>query len=370
MQMFAENGNRVLYIETAVHLLGIDVLPGDPLRALRFMKGPRPVAANLWVATLPLLLPFFQMSARINKWNHRLIRLILTRWTRTLRFDQPLLWVYTPFSEALIDMIGHSEVIYECVDEFRAAKGLLRPSVIGAMEESLLKKSDLCIVTQETLLARRLAFCPKTFCVPNGADIDLFQAKATNGASAIDNVSHPRLIFVGHIQYWVDLRLIRYLADQRPQWSLVLVGPVHPLADGKVVKGVTNIYLMGRLPHAQIPGLLNPYKPDDVALHASPLKLYEYLAAGKPVVSSDMPEARKFSPDVRIASSREDFLKECEEVLRSLPESASTVANRQQLAASSAWKNRFREVNTILDSILRERTARFMPHNSTTTKNS
>jgi glycosyltransferase involved in cell wall biosynthesis len=359
MQMFAGQGRRVLYIEMPVHLLGFDVLPQDPSRFLRFLKGPRPVDANLYVATLPVLLPFFQMSHRINAANTVLVGAMLRKWMRNLGFEKPLLWIYTPSSAPLLERVPHSGVIYECVDEFRAAKGFIRSSVIGEMEEALLKKVDLCIVTQETLFPRRSALCANTFVVPNGADTDLFSRIATDSSASpqiMDRIPNPRLGFVGHIQYWVDLKLIRYLANRRPSWNFVLIGPVHPMADRSQIHGVPNIHLLGRQPQSEVPRLLksvdiclNVYKADDVASHASPLKLYEYLAAGKPIVSTDMPEARKFQEFVSVAGSYEQFLEKCDQMLDNLPEPETVIQKRIQIAAQHSWERRFAEVNALLE---------------------
>jgi glycosyltransferase involved in cell wall biosynthesis len=362
MQMFAQAGNRVLYVETPVHLLGLDVLPGDPGRVFRFLRGPRPIEKNLFVATLPILMPFFQMSHTINWANHILIRRVLAKWIGTLGFRKPLIWLYTPFSEPLLNGMERSGTVYECVDEFRAARGLVRAGTVGAMEDALLRKVDVTIVTQDNLLARRRAICANTFCVPNGADTALFGTLALDdspAASSIAELPRPRLGFVGHIQYWIDLSLIGYLAAKRPEWSLVLIGPVAPLANRSAVKGLPNVYFLGRKPQTEIPALLkgmdvclNPYFTGELANHCSPLKLYEYLAAGKPIVSTDMPEALKFPEDVRVAGSHEDFLRCCDEVLRALPEKPDAIAARIHRASRHSWRNRFLEVNDILETHL------------------
>jgi glycosyltransferase involved in cell wall biosynthesis len=302
------------------------------------------------------------MSHAINSANHIVVRAMLKRWMAALHFQKPLLWIYTPFSESLVDGIENSGVIYECVDEFRAAKGFVRASVVGAMEDSLLKKVSLTIVTQESLLPRRAQICKQTFCVPNGADTELFRrvVEDSEPASAIvEQLPRPRLGFVGHIQYWIDLKLIRYIAEKRPQWSIILIGPMGALADSGELRRLPNVHLLGRQPQAAIPRLLkgvdlclNPYKRDDVAINASPLKLYEYLAAGKPVVSTEMPEAHKFGNPVLIGTSHEEFLMQCERVLASLPEPTDVVRSRMQLAAQHSWINRFAEVNRIVTEAL------------------
>jgi len=358
MKMFAEAGNRVLYIETPVHLLGLDVLPHDPGRFLRFLKGPRAVQDQLHVATLPILLPFFQMFASINGLNQAIIGFFLRSWIARLGFHKPLLWMYTPFSASLVDKVDHSGAVYECVDEFRAARGFVRSKVVGSMEDELLRKVDLTIVTQENLLPHRMKFCPNTICIPNGADVDKFKPASLKLLAAPEDmkrIPHPRLGFVGHIHYWIDLKLIRFLAEQRPNWSFVLVGPVAPLADIRAVRGLRNVHLTGRKSGSDIPAYvqemdccLNPYVTGDIAENCSPLKLYEYLAAGKPIVSTDMPEARKFADIVLIAHSYSDFLEKCESLLQ-LPQSSAWVARRTQVAAEHSWISRFEALNAALD---------------------
>src|SRR5215467_2310121 len=208
MKMFSETGNRVLYIETPVHLLGLDVLPADPLRFIRFASGPRPISETLSVATLPILLPLFQMSHLVNRANHLLIRRMLRHWIKELALKNPLYWIYTPFSAPLLN--GSSiDAVYECVDEFRAARGLVRSQVIGDMEQALLKKVRATIVTHEKLLPDRRTFCVNTFCVPNGADLSQFRDAALGNLITPDDIvriPRPRLGFVGHIHYWIDLK--------------------------------------------------------------------------------------------------------------------------------------------------------------------
>src|ERR1051326_4057238 len=108
MKMFAEAGNRVLYIETPVHLLGLDVLPNDPGRFVRFLGGPRLIQERLHAATLPILLPIFQMSSLVNEINQRIAGMALRRWLKQLEFTAPLFWIYTPFSARLLDLVKNS----------------------------------------------------------------------------------------------------------------------------------------------------------------------------------------------------------------------------------------------------------------------
>jgi glycosyltransferase involved in cell wall biosynthesis len=359
MNMFADGGNRVLYIETPVHLLGLDVLPRDWTRFFRFLRGPRPVRNSLWVATLPILLPMFQMSSLVNSANQIVIAAFLRRWMAKLGFRGPLLWIYTPFSGTLIDTVDNSGSVYECVDEFRAARGLVRATVVGKMEDELLRKVDLTVVTQENLLPHRRSLSPNAVCIPNGADVEKFVPAAEGRLPVPDdlrNIPSPRLGLVGHIHYWIDLKLIRYLAEKRPNWSFVLIGPVAPLANVQQIRKLPNVHLLGRRAAAEIPAYLqamdcclNPYVVGELSENCSPLKLYEYLAAGKPVVSTDMPEARKFPTVVRVAQDYQDFLTHCQSVVDDLPAKAFETQRRLDLAAEHSWSSRFVKLNKVLD---------------------
>jgi glycosyltransferase involved in cell wall biosynthesis len=360
-QMFARNGNRVLYIETPVHLLGLDVLPGDPTRFFRFMKGTRRIEENLHVATLPILLPFFQMAHSINAANQVLVASMLKKWMRSLGFKNPILWFYTPFSEPLLRRIPHSASVYECVDEFRSAKGFVRADVVGAMEDTLLRNVDLTIVTQENLLPRRAALCKRAYCVPNAADVDLFASVAKSSPAVpleLEKLPHPRIGFVGHIQYWIDFDLIRHLAVKHPEWSFAMIGPIGPLAKTGPVKGLANVHFLGRQPQNAIPlflnGIdvcLNPYFTGELANNCSPLKLYEYLAAGKPIVSSEMPEARKFAGMVSVGESYDGVLKECERIVAGLPEAPAVIEERIAHSQQHSWKKRFEAVNALVEQL-------------------
>ena len=150
---WARQGNRVLYVEQQMHWAGwlIDIRQ-QFRRAFRFLQGPRQVEENLWVFTLPIVLPFFQMSEAINWLNNFFLALVLRSIIRKLGFQNPILWTYTPHSADFIGKLGESFAVYECVDEFSAAKGLVHGATIAKMERELIQKVDQVIVTAPGLL--------------------------------------------------------------------------------------------------------------------------------------------------------------------------------------------------------------------------
>lgn len=359
MQRFARQGNRVLYVETQASLASVGLLKADWRRAVRWLAGPRLIEKNLYVATLPLVLPFFQMSVGINTLNNMFLLPLLRHWTKVLGFQQPILWTYNPFSESFIGRLGERFAVYECVDEWSAAKGLVRSKVIQKLEKRLIEKVRLVIVTHENLYCSKRAFAKNIHVISNGADVEHFKKASlcdTPVAQEIQAIPQPIIGFLGTIQYWIDFDLLRFLALARPQWSFVVIGPKGRLAQVEKIENLPNVYMLGRKRYDDLPSYLkgfsvclNPYVVNETAMNCSPLKLYEYLAAGKPVVSVDMPEARKFDGSVWIGRDYEEILRLLEQAINPETENQELVSSRIRAVQQHSWDCRYQQLEAVLE---------------------
>jgi glycosyltransferase involved in cell wall biosynthesis len=380
---WARQGNRVLYVEQQMHWAGwlIDIRRQFG-RAFRWLGGPREIEPNLWVFTLPVVLPFFQMNVAINWFNNLWLTWIL-RWAiKRVGMAQPILWTYTPHSADFVEgpskrpfgfrkpegsskgKLGQTFTVYECVDEFSAAKGLVHGPTIAAMERELLRKVDLTIVTAPALLENKAPFTRRCEVVRNGVDVEHFARASqpeTVPPAAVANLPRPVVGFLGGVQYWIDFDLIAHAARTHPEWSFAFVGPVEPLARVDKVRGLPNVHFLGRQPYAQVPAYvagfdvcINPYILDDVAEKCDPLKLYDYLASGKPVVSVDMPAARRFADLMPLTRTPDEFTHALENVLTQLGDSAARdgAVVRQRVATEHSWAARFKHVEAALESAL------------------
>lgn len=362
MQRLARQGNRVLYIEAQASIVSLRIIKRDWRRIFRWLRGPRKIDDNLYVATLPLVLPFFQISILINKINNWFILRLLKYWLKKLDFKEFVLWTYAPYSDGLAKRIGEKLTIYECVDEFSDSKGLVKPDVVRTLEKHLIEKADLVIVTHENLYKSKKSLAKNIYLIPNGAEVNHFKKSSlpeTPIASEMEGITKPIIGFLGAIQYWIDLDLVRHIALSRPQWSIVLIGPVGRLAKTKKIKNLGNIHLLGRIDYANLPSYIkawdvciNPYVLDGTSQNCSPLKLYEYLAAGKPIVSVDMPEARKFDGLVGIGLDYEDFVEKIDQVLKCLPEDPSKVTSRIQAVEDYSWDKLFSKLERVVEPYL------------------
>lgn len=362
-QRFAAAGCRVLYVEAQWHWLTYLKQRDRALPRLRRAgRAPRPIANHLWLWTPPPALPFFQIWESLARFNNRRLSPALAQALQQMGSQgAPLLYLYTPYNALLIDTLQPQCTLYECVDEYTAAKGLISASTVARLEEETLGRVDACVVTADGLLARRASFNANTHLIPNAADVEHFapsdQAQAEE-PSEMRSLPHPRLGFVGALNYWIDLDLLTYLAKHRPAWQLVFVGPVG--VNTKALESYPNVHLLGRKAYRDVPDFvrgfdlcINPYVMDKVAEGCSPLKLYEYLASGKPVVSVPMPEALKFAPPVYVGKGQQGFLEACERALLESPGVAATrSAQQSQLAAQHSWDDRFSRTAQVWEALL------------------
>jgi glycosyltransferase involved in cell wall biosynthesis len=142
------------------------------------------------------------------------------------------------------------------------------------------------------------------------------------------------------LQDWIDLDAIADLAKQRPNWSFVLIGPSGPGVDLTSLKQLANIHLLGKRDHEDLPQYLkgfdlclNPFKLNRLTTNVSPLKFYEYLASGKPIVTITLPELEQFSSQVEIANDPSEYLTKIETAL------ANETPERQQARLACAGQH-------------------------------
>jgi glycosyltransferase involved in cell wall biosynthesis len=192
--------------------------------------------------------------------------------------------------------------------------------------------------------------------VPNGADVEHFSRPAAP-ADELTGLDRPVIGFVGGLSQWVDIGLVRELALRRPSAAFVLVGPIG--TDVSAIQDLPNVQLLGSRPYAALPSLLAamdvaliPFKRDPVTYHADPIKAYEYLAAGVPVVATDMPALRRLQHVLRLASSTESFLAQIDAALSEGRDARR--ADRQIEAARHSWQDRFSQVERLMADVLAE----------------
>lgn len=331
------------------------------LRKLRAaLRAPVPVRPNLWHCTVPQL-PFRRVPG-VDWLNKAFGRWAVRRGMRVLRRATPISWFAVPHPGFLAQQLGERLCVYYCIDDYAAHPGV-DTELIAARDLELTRRADLVFVAPPALLAAKQAINPAVRFSPHGVDVALFgQAHdpATPVPAAAQNLPHPVVGYFGSIHEWIDLELIEWLARERPQWTFLLVG--HAAVDVSRLRALDNVRLVGAQPYVDLPGwakafdvAIIPYRHNRQVENANPLKLREYLATGKPVVSVSQPEINKFSRWIEIAEDREAFLRGLERALSG--DSAAAASERMAAVANQTWDNRVDEVLREVSSALERQQA-------------
>jgi glycosyltransferase involved in cell wall biosynthesis len=346
-------GNRVLFVESLglrrPQLAGRDVR--RMLRRLRRgLEPPRPVD-GLHVLS-PLVLPLHGRP-----WMRRLNAALLRRQVRAavrrLRFARPVLWSYVPQAEALVDVLAPERVVYHCVDDIAAQKGV-DAAAFREAEARFARRADLVLASAPALAERMRALNPHVVDAPNVADTALFATALEPGPvdAPLDALPRPRIVFAGAVvPTKVDVGLVRSLAAARPGWSIVLVGGVglgDPAADVSSLRDAPNIHLLGRRPYDRLPEVLRgadaaiiPYAVNELTRSVFPMKVYEYLAAGLPVVSTPLPALAGLE-DIAFAADAPEMVAAIEAALEA--DDPSRRRARSERARGHSWERRLAEI--------------------------
>jgi glycosyltransferase involved in cell wall biosynthesis len=255
-------------------------------------------------------------------------------------------------------------VVYHVIDpydEYFPPDAARSRALVARNERIMLERADVVFAVSEALHRRCLEFNPNSHLVPNGVNFPLFEQAMRDDRLPDDVAGIPRPIvgYVGVLRPGVDFHLLGQMAAMRPDWSFMIVGPTEYLNDREGLSALEerqNVYYLGSKPVEQIPhymkacdvGIL-PYQNDGFSLYGDSLKLYEYLACGSPVVSSDMPFSHRFTPLVRIARDLPEFIDEIE---MSLEEDGAGKLERMALAEQHSWDRRVDVMGELIGAAL------------------
>lgn len=321
-----------------------------------YKKQGQKAAENITVYATPPVLPFFNRYRLINRLNQKRLSAFINRKLESHGFSKPLLWCYSPTSCDIADSIPHCGVVYDCVDRHSAYGGLSDPAAVDKMEEDLAASADVVFSTAEGLHERLSRFNEHAYMIPNGADYGLFSKahEALPLPEELKGVTKPVFGFVGMLQQCIDTDILKKVAQSFPGGTLAVCGKALPGVDISALEELPNVRLCGLVPHGELPRYLsnfdvclNPFRPGGLSRHVSPLKFYEYLATGKPVVSTPEPlQVLDYSDAVYIASDADEFVAKCGEAARENDPDA--VLRRMEYGRRASWDAKVREMERIL----------------------
>jgi len=345
---------EILYIDPPVSFLAPLKDKTAKARLKAYRKPGEKVKENITVFAAPPVIPFFNKFRFINRMNQaRLARYIKKR-MKEHGFHNPYLWCYSPTSCDLADHIPHKGLIYDCVDRHSAYKGMIDPAVVDSMEKDLAQKADQVFCTAEGLYETLVTYNKNTVLIPNGAAYELFSQAAGLREREPGAEEKPVFGFVGMLQECIDYDLIARLAEAYPEGEIHLIGRPLPGVDLSGLSRYENIKQLGLIPQKELPPYirrfdvcLNLFREGKLAKDVSPLKFYEYLATGKPIVSTREPlQVSEFSDVTYICHSPEDFVVKCGEALAE--DDGEKRALRMSYGKACSWDERVKHMEEIL----------------------
>lgn len=300
----------------------------------------RPVAGGVTVA-VPVLPPGLDEAARLAAQ-----RALLDRLRRARRIERPVLWYYTPMSLPFSAHLAAARVVYDCMDELAAFRGA--PPALLEREGELLARADVVFAGGHSLFEAKRGRHPNVHAFPSSVDVAHFgRARRAAAPEPPDQAAIPRPR-VGHyavLDERLDRDLVAGVAALRPAWQLVLVGPVVKIDPAELPRA-PNIHYLGGKAYDELPAYLAgwdvafmPFALNEATRFISPTKTPEYLAAGKPVVATPVPDVVRGygggDGPVRIAATPEACVAAIEAALAQ--ERGPWLARVDALLAGMSW---------------------------------
>ncbi|WP_447979742.1 glycosyltransferase [Candidatus Nitrospira bockiana] len=266
-----------------------------------------------------------------------------------------------PTAAGAAQQLAPSLVVYHCVDDYSANPSVDAPT-ISRLESQAIKAADVVLTTSPKLFREKRAVHPRTYYFPNLGNIEAFLEEGHRALILMDEIAslqRPVIGFVGNVSgYKVDLELIAMLADSRPKWNFVLIGPIgegDPSTDVRLLQDKPNVLLLGPRQANEVPQYVHafdvcliPYRANQTTDSVFPLKFFEYLALGKPVVSTELESLLDYK-DLCYLTSREKFLSAIEAALK---EDGNEARRRIEYVSGLSWSRRINDVGTIIQAAL------------------
>ncbi len=367
-QEFSKN-NRVLYVNSPLDRITLMRNKGDQKVQKRAavingkVNGLESISTNLWnlypdrlIESITWIKSHALFNA-LNKINNRRFANAISKAMATLGFKDIILFNDNDMFRSfyLKELLHPTVSIYYSRDYMLAVDYWKYHGEI--LEPKLIAKSDICMANSTYLANYCKKYNPDSYYVGQGCELDMFTNLASNEAPRdISGISKPIIGYVGALQsIRLDIELLAYLATQKPEWSIVLVGPEDEAFKKSSLHGIKNIHFLGSKQPSELPAYinafdvcLNPQIVNQVTIGNYPRKIDEYLAMGKPVVATTTEAMSIFAAHTYLAASKEEYPILIEKALAE--DSPALRENRKTFASSHTWENSVKEIYAAINS--------------------
>lgn len=306
----------------------------------------------------PIVLPGIRRWSGARRLNQALIARALA--SDRSRFHPLIVWLYSPHALPFIERLEPDLVVYDMADDYTVPSGAVprrgeceELRRLETLEHAVLQRADVVLCVSEPLVDKVRAGGAQAHLVPNGCDF----GAAVPPSGPRQARGRPRIGYVGSIAPRFDLDLVLALAERHPEWDIDLVGPISPLVQPPA-RRPSNIRWTGEIPYAGVASTIASFDVGILPLReiafshrSSPIQVYDYLAAGKPVVSSPVAQLERLPDLVTTARGARQFGEAIEAALTS--DTSALVEARRSFARQNSWDTRVARIAAILDGALR-----------------
>ncbi len=292
------------------------------------------------------------------------IRSLLDKMFDSENINNYVFWYYTPMAMSFSEHLKPRATVYDCMDELSLFK--FAPPTLLSNEEKLFAKSDVVFTGGQSLYEAKQNRHKNIWAFPSSIDVAHFKKARNISEEPADqsSIPHPRLGFIGVIDERIDLELLRQTAEMRPDWHFVMIGPVVKISEDDLPRA-SNIHYLGKKDYSQLPAYISgwdaalmPFAINDSTRFISPTKTPEFLAAGKPVVSTAIRDVvRPYGEKglVHIATTAEEFVAAIEKALSE--NRVERLEKVDRFLLQTSWDNTWRAMSELVDEVAVKRTA-------------
>lgn len=343
-EQLAELGHRVFYIQANFY-------PG-------IIPEIKKIKENIYLVRLPEERGTILFNSTLSKDNIVSLESSILKIVYSFNIHSAILIVDLPFWRKLAVRLREAfgwKLVYDCMDDYA---GFSNSSDLAAKDEQLLLgQSDLVLATSHILFEKVKKENKNSILIHNGTDFDLFHKAAQEiETDEINKLDRPIIGYYGAIADWFDTELVRNLASAHPEWTFVLIGSTE-LADLKPIKGLSNIHLLGEKPYIKLPEYLSnfdvciiPFIKSPLTDTTNPVKLFEFLSAGKPIVATKLNEISNYGEFIFLAETQKEWELLIQKALLE-EKTKELLTNRFTFARNNSWENRAEVLESSISSL-------------------
>jgi glycosyltransferase involved in cell wall biosynthesis len=363
MRRFARAGNKVIFVNSiSMGLASVkskDLVPRITRKLKSYAKLARTTAEGITVVS-PAVIPFFGSRAATFA-NRRLLSSQIAGLARRRGLSKPILWIAIPTAVEIVGRLNESLVIYHVSDKYDAntMDHATDPAFIRSLHERAIEAADIIFYSSRKLLAEATRGLERSHLLEQAVDFDHWariQKNELSLAASVERIPRPRIGYFGAIEPWlIDQELIKQASLKRPDWNWIFIGNK---SRGLEIEGLPNVHFLqpvsyNDLPHyaAGFDVCVLPWNTEvPFTSYGSAIKVREYLASGKPVVISPLPEYESMSEVLRIGRSRDQFLQLVDEALHE--EGIDATQARQNAVRDGTWDARAEWISGLIEVAL------------------